>query len=222
MIPGAYNSITKKSADTVTFIGNGGKNVSTGGQTITYHASSAADDLLILIVQCDDADNIPAPSGWTQIFYDAYSPFCRMEIFIKTKDTDTSVYVSDSGDHQIATVLTFRDVLGLYTFGAVDGELTSSVNETLPGVTTPTDNNYVLWIAAHDAPSNSAQASGWTNANITGGAELADFSTDTGWDGGFAAWGGIKTTAGATGDTTLTWGGGVDGVIYYAVPLLPT
>lgn len=222
MIPGNYTSTTKQTTNTITFIGNGGKNVATGGQTITYHASSAAGDLLFLIVQCDDADNVPTPSGWTQLFYDVYSPFCRMEIFIKTKGSDTSVFVSDVGDHQVATVLTFRNVLGLYTFGAVDGELKGTNNETLPGVTTPSDNNFVLWVAAHDANSASAQASNWTNANITGGAELADFSTTTGWDGGFAAWGGIKATAGATGNTTLTWDTPVDGIIYYAIPLLPS
>lgn len=222
MIPGTYNSITKQAAGVITFIGNAGKNVDTGGQTITYHASSASGDLLLLIVQADDGDSIGTPSGWTSLTNRSYSPYCRGKVMYKFKGTDTSVYVSDVGDHQCSSVLTFRNVDSSLTAGtAAGGTLSATNSETIPGVTTTADGAFVIWIGFHDAPSNSSQASGWTNANITGGAELADFSTDTSWDGGFAVWGGIKTTAGATGNTTLTWDAGVGGIIYYTLPLMP-
>jgi len=223
MIPGVYNSVSKQAAGVITYIGSAGKNVSKSGQTITYHASSVSGDLLLLIVQADDADSISTPSGWSTLMNRSYAPFTRGKVMYKFKTTDTDVFVSDPGDHQTATVLTFRNVDSSLTAGSsVSVEITAANNETLPGCTTTADEAFVLWVAFHDADSDSGQASGWTNANITGGAELVDHSTSTSWDGGYAVWGGIKTTAGATGDTTLTWGAAVEGIIVLALPLKPT
>lgn len=222
MIPGAYSATTKQATGTITFIGHAGKNASLGGQTITYHASSASGDLLLLIVQADDADTIGVPTGWTSLSSRSYAPFARVRIMYKFKTTDTDVYVSDVGDHQCSSVLTFRNVDASLTAGtAAGGTLSNYFNGQITGVTTTDDGAFVLWIGIHDAPSNSSQASSWSNANITGGAELIDICTDISWDGGFAVWGGIKTTAGATGDTTVTWASDVDGIIYYVLPLKP-
>lgn len=210
MVPGTYTSIIARTTPAIEFIGNAGKNVSTGSQSITYHASSASGDLLILIVQADDVDTIPTPSGWTRIFNSSDGRGgCRGFVAWKIKASDTKVFVSDVGDHQTASVLTFRNtattspieiplVATVYPYSGING------GSTIPGAISTIDNSFVCYVVIHDNDSNSACTSGWTNAQLSSTAELIDISTNTGWDGGFAVWGGFKASAGNTGVTGLT------------------
>lgn len=208
MLPGTIGKTVKSGGQAISYIGNAGKNVATGsaGVTITYNASSAEGDFLVLVAQTDDAFPMSTPSGWTQESDIYVSGFVHTYLFYKTKSSDTTVFcTAPTVDHITCTVLTFRNV-DTYTPKNVKSEYSvgDNTSQTLTGVTTTVDACYVLWLVGHDAPTEGTVFSNWTNANITGSAELIDISTTDSWDGGVGVWGGIKTLAGATGSTTVT------------------
>lgn len=215
MIPGTVNTqnLGGRISAVPTYIGNAGEYSSTGGsETITYHASTTTGDFLLLIVQTDDPYQQAVPSGWTSIFNHAYGSTCRGRVMWKFCEGETTVFLSAVSDHRDATVLTFRGVNPTNPVNIDDqGDWgngtftrTTGTEQSIPGITTTVDKCFFLLTMFHCYPTAGTAASGWSNANINAGAELADFSTSFGWDGGFASWGGGKLLAGATGDTLVT------------------
>jgi len=208
MVPGTFMSIVGKPAPNILYIGNAGENIGSGGTgvTVTYNASSAAGDFLLLFAQCDDGSSISTPSGWTKYASGSVSPYCKGYIFYKFKTTDTTVFVQQTSNQTNCSVLTFRNVDTTSPINVGAGKLGNegSTTRTFPDITTTVDGCFYLAAYFHDWPnaSNTA-ASSWTNANIASGTELLDISTTADWDGGVAVWGGYKNTAGACGATTV-------------------
>ncbi|MDX2092442.1 MAG: hypothetical protein SFX73_31555 [Kofleriaceae bacterium] len=113
--------------------------------------------------------------------------------------------VADSGDHQIAQILTFRNVATSGNpWDVTAGSATAGTGTTaisIPGASTTVPNALVVAIVA---TSEATSASGWTNAALAGLTERTDVSTTSGNDGGFAVATGVKLVAGSYGATTGT------------------
>lgn len=212
MIPGTFSTIKSTEVLPVSYIGNAGKyvGVSGTGVTVTFHEDTAAGDLLLLYVQCDNDATISTPSGWTRIHTGTVESRCRGSVYYKfynTGDT-TTVFVQQSRVQVVASVLTFRNVKNPSpinkSLGTAVAGSSGSVR-TMPGVTTTKDNCMVLYAGFHDEDDDSPMVHSWTNANIVSGTEFIDISTKANWDGGFAVWGGYLPVAGASGGTTATF-----------------
>lgn len=125
-----------------------------------------------------------------------------------TSSSMADVVIGDAGDHTAAQILTFRGVVSTgnpwsATGGGVKG--TAAANVTVPGVTTTVPNCMVVVAVTHDMDAASTTTwSGWTNTNLVGLVEQADYGTSGGTGGGFGVATGTKATAGATGNTTAT------------------
>lgn len=122
-----------------------------------------------------------------------------------TSSSQASPTVADSGDHQVAQIITFRNVATTgdpwdVTAGSATAG-TASSSFSIPGATTTQPNTLVVAILSTSLASS---ATGWTNADLTGVAEHSDVSTTSGNDGGIAVATGVKVTAGPYGATTGT------------------
>ncbi|MGZ4989999.1 MAG: beta strand repeat-containing protein, partial [Methylobacter sp.] len=125
-----------------------------------------------------------------------------------TSNAMASPTVADSGDHQIAQIVTFR---GVYATGnpwdvtVGDVLATAGTGFSIPGATTTVTNSLVVAIVSAGVDANSTtQRSGWTNASLTGLTERVDSNTNSGNGGGFGAATGVKATAGTYNSTTGT------------------
>ena len=169
------------------------------------------NDFMVLFVESENQD-IATPSGWTQIGTAQgtgtarAATAARLEVFYKFAGTSESSFnVADSGDHTSAFISVFRDVDLTSPINVVAGDTgASSTSVTIPSVTTTVANCVVIAAVASSADTGSAQASAWTNANLTGFAEFIDGNTTSADGGGIAAAYGVKATAGATGTSTAT------------------
>jgi len=129
--------------------------------------------------------------------------------------------VADSGDHQIARIITFRGVIASgnpwdVAVGSVAA--TASTAVSIPGATTTVANTLVVAIVANATDTTSARTSGWTNANLTSLTERMDNNTSSGNGGGFGVATGVKATAGAYGATTATLAtSSVQGMLSFAL-----
>jgi len=122
-----------------------------------------------------------------------------------TGSTELAPTVADSGDHQIAQILTFRNVAttgnpwDITAGGATSG--TGSTAVTIPGATTTGPNELIVAIVA---TSDDTTAASWANTDLTSVTERSDVNTTAGNDGGFAVATDVKLTAGPYGATTAT------------------
>ena len=82
---------------------------------------------------------------------------------------------------------------------------TAATTLTMTGLTTASNNGLIFWSVARDVDVNSTTGvTGFTNANLTGIAEVHDQTVNTGPGGGIWVGYGFKATAGATGNLTVT------------------
>lgn len=118
----------------------------------------------------------------------------------------SSPTVADSGDHNIAFILTFRGCITTgnpYDVTAGDTG-TSDTAVSVPGDTTTAADCLVVAACAHATDTGTAQFSGWANADLTDVAEFRDQANQAGHGGGIGVATGGKATAGAYGATTAT------------------
>lgn len=194
----------------VGFRGAGGASGGVGALTATWPGSQQEDDFALLLQEVEASQSPTAPSGWTGV---SGSPLSngvyshRFHLYAKLVGaSESSVTVADTGDHQVAQILVFS---GVDTTTPIDVTATSNPGPATalvaPGVTTTSDGAGVVSIfgLGRDAAST-ASVTDWANSNLVSITEIADFLSSAGGGGGFAAAWGIKTTAGATGNTTAT------------------
>ena len=194
----------------VGFRGAGGASGGIGALTLTWPGSQQEDDFALLLQEVQFGQSPSAPSGWTGVSGSPLtSAIHNHKFYLYGKlvgASESSVTVADTGDHQVAQILVFS---GVDTSNPVEVTATSNPGQATalvgPGVTTTSDGAGVVFIfgLGRDADT-SANVTSWTNANLESITEIADFLSSAGGGGGFAAAWGIKTTAGATGDTTAT------------------
>ena len=188
----------------------------TGAITPTWPTHQAGDVALLVIESANQAISLSTPAGFVEVTGSPQgtgtaggTAATRLAVYWKraTTSSESSPTVADSGDHQIARIITFRGVIGSgnpwdVTAGGVAASASTAVS--IPGATTTVANTLVVTIVANGTDTTSAQTSGWTNANLTSLTERMDNNTSSGNGGGFGVATGVKATAGAYGATTAT------------------
>lgn len=141
----------------------------------------------------------------------AANPATRVTMFGRRFDSATppTPWIGDSGDHQLAFMLTFRGCVRKGNFWDVfSAPQTLAAPDTavsIPGLTTNFDQCLIAAAVAHAIDSTTAQASGWTNASLASApVEQADVATNVGAGGGIAVATGVKTVKGLVSATTAT------------------
>lgn len=175
----------------------------------------AVDDIALLLVQtANEAVSLSTPAGFVQV---ANSPqgtgaaatkaSTRLTVFWAraTSTTMATPTVADSGNNQVAQIITFRGVIGTgnpWDVTAGDVLAAASTAFSIPGATTTVTNALVVAIVSNSRDATVPQSSGWTNADLSGVVEITDFNASVGNGGGFGAATGVKAAAGAYRSTT--------------------
>jgi hypothetical protein len=181
--------------------------------TPAYPAGIAAGDTLITIAECEGVTAPGAytlPAGWAHITGSPVQQSTNTRLWVIWQTYDgvaTAPSLGDSGDHNIGQMIALR---GCPTTGnpwdvaATAVEAVSDTSITWPGATTTQPDTLVLEICSTSADIGTAQISSITNANYTGITEQIDSATTNGNGGVIICYSGVKTTQGATGQSTGT------------------
>src|SRR2546422_5734681 len=137
----------------------------------------------------------------------------RLTVFW-SRATSTSmgaVGVNDSGDHQIAQIITFRGVVatGNQPWDMTAGDVTASTTTavSIPGATTTVQDTLVVAIVSNGSDLSAAQVPGsFTNSDLSSVTKRQDNNTTASGGGGFTVATGSKALAGAYGPTSATLG----------------
>ena len=201
-----------------TFQAAGAQNDGAGALTVVWPTHQVGD-IALLIVETANQGAVPFLSTAAGFVEVTNSPqgtgtaggtaATRLSVFWAraTSTSMASPVVADSGDHQVAQILTFRGVIGTgnpWDVTAGNTLTPASTTFTIPGATTTVANTLVVTIVANATDSNTAQSSGWTNANLAGLVEIADAQRNVGNGGGFGVAAGVWASTGAYGNTTGT------------------
>jgi hypothetical protein len=181
-------------------------------------AGTVADDILLLFVESEnEAVTLSTAQGFVEIGQAGQgtaggATSSRIAVFWKrATGSDSAPTVADAGDHVACRILGFR---GCKTSGNPwNGTPTwthDAVSDTTldaAGPTTTAADCLVVIGAANIIDTNTSQTVNYTNGNLTGLAGTgAGDNTNQGTGGGFNVGTGVKATAGAVGNTTVTWG----------------
>src|SRR2546422_1778612 len=131
-----------------------------------------------------------------------------------SRATSTSmgaVGVNDSGDHQIAQIITFRGVVatGNQPWDVTAGDTTPSTTTAvlIPGATTTVQDTLVVAIVSNGSDLSAAQVPGsFTNSDLSSVTKRQDNNTTASGGGGFTVATGSKALAGAYRPTSGTLG----------------
>lgn len=167
---------------------------------------------MIMVAETNNQDI--TVSGWTEAPDSPQSDATdshRITIFYKyatVDDLTDATLTSDSGDHQVAQIFGVinADTSSPFDVTAGGTDSTSDTSGSIPGDTTTVDNTLVVAVAGsgRDAVSTT-EFSGWTNGDLATVTEFIDQTLGPSAGGGFGAAFGWKFTAGAYGNTTVTY-----------------
>jgi hypothetical protein len=193
-------------------------NATTAGCSPPWPAGHAIGDVALIVAESADTSSPATPTlstaaGFTLLtdVIDA-SGLTRLTVWwnraTSTTQATPTIAAKATRDHITARILTFSGCLdtGDPTGAlATDSDSTAGTTRTAPSITTTQDESLVVVLVSRDNDSSSSTAfSGWTNANLTGFAEITDFGSAGGNGGGIGAAAGSKDTAGAVGTSTVT------------------
>jgi hypothetical protein len=199
-----------------TYIGTGGAAFNTANLTLTPHASTTTNDIILVGVLTQNTlcptptdfaivTNSPQGTGTANNVASA-----RLSLFWKRAGaSEGDITITDSGDMQYARSWTFR---GCPTSGdpwdvTAGSTASGTASVVCPSVTTTGRSRLVFVVCAHGIDADGAQLSvGFANSNLVGltSSGVGDGSTVTGNGGGIAAAIGVMPDIGATGTTTAT------------------
>jgi hypothetical protein len=183
-------------------------------------AGIAVDDILLLFLETSNqAISISNSNGgtWTAVANSpqstgtaAGSTGVRLTAFwSRYNGTQGDPTTSSSGDHQLGRIIAIRGAVASgdpwdITAGGV--EAFSDTSGSIPGATTTVANTLVVAAIATALPDSAGTAnfSAWTNGNLTGILERTDNTVIAGNGGGLGIVTGVKATAGAYANTTVT------------------
>lgn len=194
----------------VSFVGAGSAVYSADALSVPWPGTQSAGDVGLLLLETNETDTVSVSAGTELASSPQYhvAQAHRFSVFyLVAAGSDANVSIPDPGNHGIAQILVFSGVDTTApinaTVGASPGVPSTSV--TCAGVTTTVDECGIVHIVGTGRDGNAnAQFDSWANANLESISEIADVTTGTAGGGGFGAAWGIKTTAGATGDCTVT------------------
>lgn len=175
-----------------------------------------ADDIGLMFVETANQAIGIIPSGWAHVLSSPQgtgtaggTAATQLTVLWKraTSSSEAALSIGDSGNHQVAQILTFR---GCITTGdpwdvtAGDVASTADTAVSIPGATTTVDECLIVLAVSNGTDISTAETSGWANAALANVLERADKNTTQGNGGGFGVATGEKATAGAFGATSAT------------------
>lgn len=211
-----------------TFVGAGTLVGGTAGIEIVPHASHAAGDYELLIMETmNEAISMLTLNGFSE--HPGSPVACasgtatvatRLTVYERIwNGTHGSPATTDAGNHVIGTILSFRRSTGTWATLADARSATSAVGfmatpEQVEDtsifwdlLTTDTADQLIIHLVAQAKPDvvgGTAEMSAHTNANLTNITERFDDADSSGNGGWLGAWTGEKATAGSTGTSTAT------------------
>src|SRR2546426_1572438 len=192
----------------------------TGATAVAWPAHAINDIGLLIIETQNEAVTLGTnAANWTQVTNSPQgtgttnNTGTRLTVFW-SRATSTSmgaVGVNDSGDHQIAQIITFRGVLatGNQPWDVTAGDTTPSTTTAvlIPGATTTVQDTLVVAIVSNGSDLSAAQVPGsFTNSDLSSVTKRQDNNTTASGGGGFTVATGSKALAGAYGPTSATLG----------------
>jgi hypothetical protein len=203
-----------------TFVAAGSVTSGTGTITPALPSGRATNDILLLFVEtANQAVSITNQNGgtWAEVTNSPQgtgtaggTSATRLAVFwSRYNGTQGNPTVSDSGNHTAGRIIAIR---GCPTSGnpwdvtAGGVESTSDTSGSIPGATTTVANTLVVAAIATSVPDSTSTAvfSSWANGNLTSITERVDNARSSGNGGAIGVVTGIKATAGAVGNTTVT------------------
>jgi hypothetical protein len=204
----------------VEFVAAGALVGGTGAQTAVWPTHQSGDVALLIVETANQAATpmLSIPAGFVEVTNSPQgtgtggdAAATRLAVFWKraASSAEANPRVADSGNHQIAMIITFRGVIASgnpWDVTAGDVAATASTSVLIPGATTTVPNTFVVAIVCNGTDTDIAQTSGWTNANLlpTSLTEQADGGSFAGNGGGFGVATGDWASIGAYGTTTAT------------------
>ena len=197
-----------------TFVAAGAVATNTVAITPALPSGIAANDILLLSLEtANQAISISNQNGgtWAEVTNSPQGTGAtRLTVFwSRYNGTQGAPTTSDSGDHQLGRIIAIRGAVASgnpwdVTAGGV--EAVSDTSGSIPGATTTVGNTLVVAAIATDLPdaTGTANFSAWANSNLTSVTERTDNTSKSGNGGGLGIATGIKATAGAYGNTTVT------------------
>src|SRR5437773_4889024 len=190
------------------------------GATAVAWPAHAINDIGLLIIETqNEAVTLGTnAANWTQVTNSPQgtgttnNTGTRLTVFW-SRATSTSmgaVGVNDSGDHQIAQIITFRGVVATgnpwdVTAGDVTPSTTTAVS--IPGATTTVQDTLVVAIVSNGSDINAAQIPGsFTNSDLSSVTKQQDNQTTASGGGGFTVATASKALAAAYGPASATLG----------------
>lgn len=172
-------------------------------------------DLLLIVLESADAFNVGGtpntPSGWTKLFEETQDEgnngATTLTIFGKIAGaSESDVTIDGVLNHVSCQMICYSGTRNVVTDVQVGtGNGASTGNGTALGVTTPENNCLVLAVFATGNDNDSTtNFSSFTNSNLSSITERLDQGSKSGSGGGIGLAEGLKASAGATGDTTVT------------------
>lgn len=192
-------------------------------------AGTIAGDLLVMFLET--ANEAITVAGWTQLASSspqgtgtaAATGASRLTVFWKIAVGGDATTTSDSGDHQVGRIIgitanTFNAAAPIDS-SAGGVRTPAGTTATVPGPTTTQAQCLVLAASSHDLDQSGGAFSTatWANAALTSIVERINNSSTQGNGGGLAVASGVKATAGAVGNTTVTVLSSVGGMIALAI-----
>lgn len=173
-------------------------------------------DLGLMVIETGgEGTTLTVPSGWTAVTGSpvtavASNAGSKLQVWYKfaASNAEANVATGDSGDHQVARIVTFRGIDPTTPFDVTPvtaTKTTASTTVTWNAITTVTDGALIVLIATRPDDSTSTTAfSNPVNSNLTGLTERGEAGSNAGHGGGWVVVTGTKDTAGSTGTTTMT------------------
>lgn len=181
----------------------------TGDVTVDWPAHQAGD-LGILIFEGNNAAIQRTISGWTNVTglpEVSDSSTLQMKWKIASSASESSVTITDIGDHVIAVIMTIRgmDPVDPFEAVAVTHRIVSSSTVTLMPVTTNQDGSLIVAVATRGNDSLAGEFSGWNYQQIFDTiTEEFDYGTTSGDGGGIGIASVVWTGHGDTGYGSAT------------------
>jgi len=217
-----WSFTTAAAGTTPTFVVAGTVASGTGTITPALPSGIAVNDILLLFLETtNQAISISNQNGgtWAAVTNSpqgtgtgASSSATRLTVFwSRYNGTQGAPTASDSGNHQLGRIIAVRGAVTSgnpwdVTAGGV--EATADTSGAIPGATTTVVNTLIVAAIATALPdaTGTANFSAWANSNLTSVTERTDNTVTAGNGGGLGIATGVKATAGAYGNTTVTVG----------------
>jgi len=182
----------------VQLVGVGSFTQGTGAATIAMPAGVTAGNLLLLAVHSAN-ETVATPSGWTledSIGTGTAAAIGSVACYLFSKiagASEPSVVVADSGNVTGGAVVALSGALGV-SAKAKSVQATAATAWTMPNITTPGEDNIVLWFVANDRDGNStSNLTAFSTPSVSDETILLDQTNNQGVGGGVAI--AISTTS---------------------------